>query len=395
MERNKISRAYTIAGVVLLLFCVLNLVIENLVYVNSRKVYDRNIESVQYLTEMHERLTDINDNVMLLVVGVDENNGNDIQNRIDADFTALSRCEESYKALGHQSALELRRYHQASLSIEAYRKKIEDVRDTLSEAGYETASSIYMQELSPLQVCATEMLKATMEIGTKDADTNVHRSSFMHGISQAVLILLAIVGVAGLIFAGKKAVQASEEILRKGEELEEASERLDRSRQKMADAAMMNILTGMYNRYALEERLREIIGTGQFNIAVYDLDSFRAVNDTYGFEIGDAYLAGVAERLQVQFGEVAEMYNLYGGEFCLLFDEDITDMQVQSLAEQIRKSFSGAVDAEGVAISCTASASIWHVLPNENLTVDDVLMKLSNALHAAKRDGGDKLYYIT
>ena len=395
MEKNRISRAYTIAGVVLLLFCVLNLVIENLVYVNSRRIYDRNIESVQYLSEMNARLTDINDNVLLLVVGVGENNGNNIQNKIDADFTAITRCEESYKALSHQSALEQRRYQQASLSIEAYRKKIAEVRDVLPTAGYETASSIYMQELSPLQVCAAEMLNATMEIGTRDADANVHRSSLMHGVSQAVLILLAIVGVAGLIYAAKKAVAASEEIIRKGEELEEASERLDRSRQKMADAAMMNILTGMYNRYALQERLAEIIGTGQLNIAVYDLDRFKAVNDTYGYEVGDAYLAGVAERLQVEYGEVAEMYNLYGGEFCLLFDEDITDMQVQSMAEQIRQSFSGPVDAEGVAISCTASASIWHVLPNENLTVDEVLMKLSNALHAAKADGGNKLYYIT
>ena len=96
MEKNRISRAYTIAGVVMLLFCVLNLVIENLVYVNSRRIYDRNIESVQYLSEMNARLTDINDNVLLLVVGAGENNGNNIQNKIDADFTAITRCEESY-----------------------------------------------------------------------------------------------------------------------------------------------------------------------------------------------------------------------------------------------------------------------------------------------------------
>ncbi|MCR4646219.1 MAG: diguanylate cyclase [Oscillospiraceae bacterium] len=395
MEREKISRAYTIAGVVLLLFCVLNLVIENLVYVNSRKVYDRNITSVQYLTDMNMHLADINDNVLLLVAGTDQNNGNDIQNKIDTSFAELLQTEEAYKALGGQSGIEQRRYQQASLSIAAYQKKINEVRGVLTASDNETACSIYEQELSPLQVCASEMLTATMEIGTKDADANVHRSSIMHGISQAVLILLAIVGVAGLIYAGKKAVAASDEIVRKGEELEEASERLDRSRQKMEDAAMMNILTGMYNRYALEERLAELIGTGQFNIAIFDLDCFKAVNDTYGFEIGDAYLSGVAERLQMQYGESAEMYNLYGGEFCLLFDEEVTDMQAQTLAEQIRKSFSGAVDAEGVAIACTASASMWHVLPNENLSVHELLMKLSNALHAAKRDGGDRLYYIT
>ena len=395
MERSRISRAYTFAGIVLLAFCVLNLVIENLVYVNSRRVYDRNIESVECLTEMNNRLLDVNDNVLLLVAGMNNNNGMDIAANIDTDFKELFQYEEQYKALGGQSALEQRRYQQASLSIAAYRKKINEVRDMLPVAGSVMAREIYTQELSPLQACASEMLTATVEIGTNEADANVHRSSILHGISQAVLILLAILGVIGLVIAARRALAASDELLRRDEELEEASERLDRSRRKMEDAALMNILTGMPNRYALENDLAEIIGTGRFNVAVFDLDNFKAVNDTYGYETGDEYLASVAERLREEYHTAARMYNISGGEFCLLFDDSVSDLQAPTLAEQIRQSISRPIDAGGIMLQSSVTASLWHVLPNENLTVGDVLMKLDNALHSAKRDGGDRLYQVS
>lgn len=392
--RNRIGRAYTLAGIVLLAFCILNLVIENLVYVSSRRVYDRNIASVQYLSSMNDQLSDINENVLLLVAGMQDNNGTDIMTNIDNAFGAITQYESAYNALGGQSALELRRYKQASLSMAAYQKKISDVRSQLTDAGSETARAVYMQELSPLQACATEMLMATIEIGTNAAKANVRRASLMHGISQAVLIALAILGVIALVMAGRRAVEASEEIERRGAELAEASERLDRSRRKMVDAAMTNILTGMYNRYALEERLGRFVGTEQFNIAVFDLDRFRGINDYYGLNTGDAYLAAVAERLQEEYADSAELYNINGGEFCLLFHSSIADLQVQTLAEQVRQSMGAPVDCDGVMLQCGVSGSLWHVLPNENLTVDEVLKKLENSLHAAKRDGGNRLYVI-
>ncbi|MBR3629161.1 MAG: GGDEF domain-containing protein [Oscillospiraceae bacterium] len=395
MKKNKISRVYTFAGILLVAFCILNLVIENLVYVNSRRIYDRNISSVEYLSGMNDCLSTIDDNVLMLVAGMQNNTGTDIFDNIEQGFQELFQWEGRYNALPGRSELEERRYQQASLSIAAYRKKINEVRNVLPVAGSEMARAIYAQELSPLQVCAAEMLDATIEIGTDQAEKNVRRSSILHGISQAVLILLALLGVVGMVIASRRALAANDEIERQSEELEEASVRLDRSRQKMEDAALMNILTGMQNRYALESRLERSIGKSRFNIAVFDVDNFKAINDTYGYETGDEYLACIAERLREQYGNTAEIFNVHGAEFCLLFSDSISDMQAQSLAEQIRQSIGTMIDAGGISLRSNVSGSLWHVLPNENLTVNDVLKKLDEALHAAKRDGGNRLYQIT
>ncbi|MBQ8078668.1 MAG: GGDEF domain-containing protein, partial [Oscillospiraceae bacterium] len=155
-----------------------------------------------------------------------------------------------------------------------------------------------------------------------------------------------------------------------------------------------NILTGMRNRYALDSYLSRLIGNAQFNLAVFDMDNFRVVNDTYGYEVGDEYLCVVSDRLNEEFGSSGELYNISGNEFCIIFKEEIGDMQAQQLAEQIRQSIGRPATVAGIVLQSPVSASLYHCLPSEGMDVNGLLMKMDSALHQAKRDGGDRLYYI-
>ena len=157
---------------------------------------------------------------------------------------------------------------------------------------------------------------------------------------------------------------------------------------------MTNILTGMKNRYALDESLSQLIGNAQFNIAVFDIDNFRMFNDMYGYELGDEYLATVAERLKTDYSEYAEMFNITGNEFCMVFYEHVSDLQAQQLAEQIRIGIGQPTLVANIPLQATVSASLYHYLPSDNLDVNTLLMKMDSALHAAKRDGGNRMYQI-
>ena len=157
---------------------------------------------------------------------------------------------------------------------------------------------------------------------------------------------------------------------------------------------MTNILTGMKNRYALDESLAQLIGNAQFNIAVFDIDNFRVINDMYGYEFGDEYLATVAERLKTEYSEHAELFNITGNEFCMVFYEHISDLQAQQLAEQIRQGIGQPTTIAGITVQMTVSASLYHYLPSDNLDVNTLLMKMDTALHAAKHDGGNRMYQI-
>ena len=389
-ESSRIKRIFTIAGIVFLLIMAFNMVVENLVYVRSRRVYDANMQSVEIMSQMNDRLSSINESIGMMAAGMSDQTTLD---SIDQDLAAIDTLKDAFLEAGGHSDMELRRFNQASYAIQGYRRKINEVRDTLPTAGYERARSIYMQELAPLKVCAAEMLDATAEINTRTAKENVHSSTLMHGVAQLVLMLITVLTLAALAIAARHQLRAVEEIEAKKAELREAEHKIGRSMQKVEDAAYTNILTGLPNRYALEMMLEDLLNNVQFHVAVFDIDNFRSINDTYGLEFGDRYLIDVAERLG-EFAEVADIYNISGNEFFLLFHEDLTDMEVQQTAEQVRQTMGAPTMIDGIVIQQTVSGALSHVLPSGTMDTNTLLMKLDSALHAAKRDGGDRLSIV-
>ncbi|MDE6101868.1 MAG: GGDEF domain-containing protein, partial [Ruminococcus sp.] len=162
----------------------------------------------------------------------------------------------------------------------------------------------------------------------------------------------------------------------------------------MYDIAITNILTGMKNRYALENDLAERLETDQFNIGVFDIDNFRLINDTYGYEFGDEFLAAIGETLLQEFGDMASIYNITSNEFCFIFNEDIPDSQIQRIADRIRAAMSSPVTIENIMVQCTASGSIYHYLPNDSLNVSSLLIKMDTVMHNVKRNGGNNVYVV-
>jgi len=87
--------------------------------------------------------------------------------------------------------------------------------------------------------------------------------------------------------------------------------------------ALSDELTGLANRRALMSDLSAAVAqaprSGNAHLLVmFDLDGFKAYNDSFGHPAGDALLARLAERLRAFAGERAEAYRLGGDEFCLL-----------------------------------------------------------------------------
>ena len=386
-----ISRFYTIAGIALVLFIAVNMLVENFVYVRSRNIYEANTASVQTMTEIKNKLSNVNERVMLMVAGMADE---DALVQINADFGDIEALRQEYIATSSMNEMEKRRFRQAIYSIQAYRRELDAVGEQLLTASFEKAHTIFRQELDPLRQCAMEMLDATIELGTAKKAADVHSGSLVHGVAQMLLIIGTFIGVIVIVSVGKSQIKDAIAMQLKQEELEETSDRLQASRQKLLDSAHTNILTGLRNRYALEKYLGEILGKKQFYIAVFDMDHFRNINDQYGYEYGDEYLIAVSDRLKARYGDSVELFNVYGDEFCVIFSDDTSDMQVKTLAEQIRQSIASNTQVSGMMLSTGVSSSLYHVLPSERADVGQLLRKVDSAMHAAKSDGGNRMYYV-
>jgi diguanylate cyclase (GGDEF)-like protein len=100
---------------------------------------------------------------------------------------------------------------------------------------------------------------------------------------------------------------------------------LDEGARRLFYLATHDGLTGLANRWLLEERLAHAVarsrrGTGRGALLFIDLDHFKAVNDRHGHEIGDRLLVLVAERLTRSVRASDTVARWGGDEFVVLLE---------------------------------------------------------------------------
>lgn len=165
-------------------------------------------------------------------------------------------------------------------------------------------------------------------------------------------------------------------------------------------------LTDIPNRRALDERLSRL--SGEYAIAMMDIDHFKSFNDNYGHDEGDNVLRLVGSVLSKELGD--KVYRYGGEEFCALFmgvsAEDAymyANKVRRKLAERdfyIRKPNSkreptSAFDRRktkknGKKVQITISIGLAN--PNKkSKTAADVVRLADQALYEAKRKGRNRV----
>jgi len=157
------------------------------------------------------------------------------------------------------------------------------------------------------------------------------------------------------------------------------------------DDAVLDPLTGLLNRQALELRLTELeqqagLTGGSVSAIIADLDRFKAVNDTYGHDRGDAVLRDCAYEMRKALRSFELIYRLGGEEFVVLIpglDAGEGAEVASRLREAIAESRPGGLE---LTLSLGVAAATGPELRGEAL-----LRAADTALYRAKRDGRDRV----
>jgi diguanylate cyclase (GGDEF)-like protein len=157
--------------------------------------------------------------------------------------------------------------------------------------------------------------------------------------------------------------------------------------------AVIDPLTGMLNRNALDVRVQELTQqanvTGEpIGIIVGDLDRFKEVNDTHGHTVGDVVLREVAYLMRKQLRAFDLAYRLGGEEFLILLPGAELGAAVE-LAERLRSAVGGDPVADGVSI--TMSFGVAASLREGGFEYDQVFADADASLYEAKRGGRDRV----
>lgn len=135
-----------------------------------------------------------------------------------------------------------------------------------------------------------------------------------------------------------------------------ASIQMELERQQLQRRLQIDEATGIYNRKALHDALKNMEDERQEHIyilAIADIDNFKGINDTWGHQLGDRCLIEFARVLKENSGS-AVPFRYGGDEFCLLFRNVSLDEAVH-ICGQIQDKVGELKFADMPDVSLTAS----------------------------------------
>lgn len=199
-------------------------------------------------------------------------------------------------------------------------------------------------------------------------------------------------------------IRTYEEDLRSGDKIKvgdtilkfEIKDRLDVSyHDKLYQQATRDPLTGLSNRNYFRNELKKFVSlSARYNralsVIMLDIDFFKKINDTYGHDVGDNVLKGVAEILMrhVRTHDVAARFG--GEEFVMLLPETSLGGAVV-VAERIRTAVENVdFNSAGCRHNVTISIGVAEYL-GDGTDVEEVIKKADEALYKAKSSGRNRV----
>lgn len=176
--------------------------------------------------------------------------------------------------------------------------------------------------------------------------------------------------------------------------LESDSNRLRDRLEETCKQAMYDVLTGLPNRQAYEERLvAEVARSKRYKtpliMVVWDIDGFRRINTSYGHAGGDKVLKAVSEMLSQEVRETDFVARYGGNEFAMLMPQTSIEDGLQ-VAEKLRKMIEERTfHFHDVRVNISISAGAAQLRQDE--TIDSLFERADSALYAAKEAGRNQV----
>jgi diguanylate cyclase (GGDEF)-like protein/PAS domain S-box-containing protein len=161
--------------------------------------------------------------------------------------------------------------------------------------------------------------------------------------------------------------------------------------QELTRRARLDPLTGLLNRFSLEDRVDEAIAEAKASgrpgsVLFCDLDAFKPVNDTHGHAVGDQVLAIVARRLEAQVRSRDTVARFGGDEFVVVAD-DLAEPDLGDLIHRLQETVAAPIDVAGEAIELSVTVGTAAVTGHRDETADSLVAAADVDMYLRKKPG--------
>ncbi|WP_297526884.1 GGDEF domain-containing protein [Thiohalobacter sp.] len=214
----------------------------------------------------------------------------------------------------------------------------------------------------------------------EQVEAHVADRALCHRLSEFVIKVAALdVGLAGEMYHQAQV-----------RELEGSLEALMESQQRLQRRAATDELTGMLNRGALFEALRQAMDSARrkgqpLALIMADLDHFKAVNDSYGHRVGDRVLRDVGQRIKSGLRGF-DVVGRYGGEEFMAILSGTPLETAALIAERVRRRVGEApLNLAGLKLNVTLSQGVAELHADD--TPERFIERADQTLYRAKAEG--------
>ncbi len=169
--------------------------------------------------------------------------------------------------------------------------------------------------------------------------------------------------------------------------------------EELSELVSTDALTGLFNfrhfRTVLQAEMDRSKRSGiPTSLVMVDLDHFKAVNDSYGHEIGNLALQHMAEILKSEV-RTTDIVCRYGGEeFAMIFPETHLNLAVK-VADRIREEIQNSpviTDAGEISLTASMGASVY--MKTSVIDIDEFIDSVDKYLYEAKQSGRNCICHI-
>ncbi len=166
---------------------------------------------------------------------------------------------------------------------------------------------------------------------------------------------------------------------------------LHNAQQTISELAFYDSLTKLPNRRLYYDNIDRAIRRAerrqvQFAVLFFDIDQFKAVNDTMGHDYGDLLLQHMAQVLITNVRDSDTIARLGGDEFTIILEDIESTGQIESIAKKIIDALNKPTKIDGsiMSISTSVGASMYPLDGKDGTTL---MKKADMAMYHAKNSG--------
>jgi len=169
----------------------------------------------------------------------------------------------------------------------------------------------------------------------------------------------------------------------------------EKTDQQLLFLANYDDLTGTLNRIPFAQKAQFQLKACARNkqpvsLLLFDIDHFKAINDTHGHQVGDRVLQELTMQIK-QHLDARDLFVRYGGdEFGILLPEK-DQTESTKLAAHIKQSLNNTISTS-LPVKYTISIGMVTVIPNEHTELENLYETCDKALYQAKRNGRNRVF---